>query len=173
MESFMGRFWRYENATINFLPVDEEQPRLGGKVHVKSFIFDLRTMTGGFTNQYGIYSDDFVTYGSFKNVDSSPLDDEEILLKIVDDETDMVADKTSFKFQNNELVFAKEVNEELSDVEINHPINETKLDVAYDSSWTETLFYGVGNKAVWDYRFIHSFINQYLNFINNENISFE
>jgi hypothetical protein len=41
MESFMGRFWRYENATINLIPVDESQPRLGGKVHVKSFVFDF------------------------------------------------------------------------------------------------------------------------------------
>ena len=45
-------------------------------------------------------------------------------------------------------MFTKEVNEELSDVEINHPINETKLDVAYDESWTEAMFYGIGNKSM-------------------------
>ena len=86
METFLGKYWRYENATINFLPVDEEQPRLGGKVMVKSFVFDLRTMTLGFNNQYGIYSDDFITYGTFDKEAGNPLDDDEILLKIVDDD---------------------------------------------------------------------------------------
>ena len=57
-------------------------------------------------------------------------------------------DKTSFKFEANGIYFTKEVNEELDDVEINHPIEETKLDVLVDESWTEALFYGVGNKAV-------------------------
>ena len=32
MESVAGRFWRYENATINLIPEDEQAPRLGGKV---------------------------------------------------------------------------------------------------------------------------------------------
>lgn len=31
-ESVLKRFWRYENASITLIPVDEEQPRLGGKV---------------------------------------------------------------------------------------------------------------------------------------------
>ena len=98
METFFGRYLRYENATINFLPVDEEEPRLGGKVKVKSFVFDLRTMTIGFNTQYGIYSDDFITYGSFEKDAGNPLEDDEILLKIVEDDNTIVSDKTSFKF---------------------------------------------------------------------------
>jgi len=45
MESFLGRFWRYENATIQLIPVDEKQPRLGGKVQVKSLAFNFQTFT--------------------------------------------------------------------------------------------------------------------------------
>ena len=41
MESMFGRFWKYERSTINLIPVDESQPRLGGKVQVKNFVFDL------------------------------------------------------------------------------------------------------------------------------------
>lgn len=44
-ESLVGRFWKYENATINLIPLDEEEPRLGGKVQVKSMGFDFRTFT--------------------------------------------------------------------------------------------------------------------------------
>ena len=151
MESLMGRFWRYENATINLLPVDEEEPRLGGKVQVKSFVLDLRTLTLGFQTQYGVYSDDFVTFGTFDKSEGNPLDNEEVLLKIVSDvsgEDSIVSDKTTFKFENNQLFFSKEVNEEKSEVEVNHPIVETKLDSQVAQSWTETFFYGVGNKAL-------------------------
>ena len=97
-------------------------------------------------NQYGIYSDDFVTYGTFDKDAGNPLDNEELLLKIVsDDSEEVIADKTMFKFENNELHFSKEVNPEKSDPETNHAIEETKLDKVIADSWTEKLFYGVGN----------------------------
>ena len=35
-ESLLKRFWRYENATINLIPVDESQPRLGGLEEFRS-----------------------------------------------------------------------------------------------------------------------------------------
>ena len=79
------------------------------------------------------------------------MENEELLLKVMDlDITGEheVLDKTSFKFEGNSIYFSKEVNEEKDDVELNHPIEEAKLDVVLDDSWTETLFYGVGNKAV-------------------------
>ena len=57
----------------------------------------------------------------------------------------MIADKTMFKFENNELYLSKEVNAEKSDPETNHAIEETKLDKVVADSWTEKLFYGVGN----------------------------
>ena len=98
--------------------------------------------------QYGVYSDDFVTFGTFEKEAGNPLDNDEILLQIVSEDTgdnSVVYDKTMFKFENNELYFSKEVNEEKSDAEVNHAIDETKLDKVVDQSWTETLFYGVGN----------------------------
>ena len=104
MESLLGKFWRYENATINLMPVDEAEPRLGGKVSVKSFVLDLRTLTAGFQTQYGVYSDDFVTFGTFDKDQGNPLDNEELLLKIVSDVTEddsVISDKTTFKFENN------------------------------------------------------------------------
>ena len=88
MESIMGRFWRYENATINLLRADEDQPRLGGAVQVKSFVCDLRTLTLGFQTQYGVYTDDMVTFGTFDKELGNPLDNEEILLKITEDVTE-------------------------------------------------------------------------------------
>ena len=47
LESFAGRFWRWEWSTINLMPVDETQPRLGGKVHVSGLYVDFRTLTAG------------------------------------------------------------------------------------------------------------------------------
>ena len=31
-ESYAGRLWLYQNISISLTPVDEEQPRLGGRV---------------------------------------------------------------------------------------------------------------------------------------------
>ena len=45
MESYLKRFWKYENATISLQPVDEAQPRLGGTVKVTGFVLDFKTMT--------------------------------------------------------------------------------------------------------------------------------
>ncbi len=45
MESLAGRFWRYENSRFSLMPVDSEQPRLGGKVQVKSFVCDFRALS--------------------------------------------------------------------------------------------------------------------------------
>ena len=148
MESMMGRFWKYERNTINLIPVDENEPRLGGKVQVKSFVLDLQTLTLGMQTQYGVYSDDFVTFGTFDKEAGNPLDDEEVLLKIVSEDTgenSVVLDKTMLKFENNELFFSKEVNQDKSDAEVNHAIEETKLDKVIADSWTEKFFYGVGN----------------------------
>ena len=65
--------------------------------------------------QYGVYSDDFVTFGTFDKEVGNPLDNDEVLLKIVSEDTgdsSLVHDKTMFKMENNDLFFSKEVNEE-------------------------------------------------------------
>ena len=61
----MGRFWRYENASISLFPVDDSQPRLGGKVRAKLLTVDWRTLTFRYKTLYGVYSDDFITFGEF------------------------------------------------------------------------------------------------------------
>lgn len=151
MESVMGRYWRYENASFTLLPIDENEPRLGGKVQVRSFVFDFRAMTIGFKTQYGVYSDDFITYGTFVKAVGNPLDNEEILLKIVEEHSlegsEVIIDKNTFRFVNNELTYSKSVNPEKSDILLNHEIGETPLANTQQDSWTETLFYGIGNKS--------------------------
>ena len=62
-ESMLNRFWRYKNASITLIPVDENEPRLGGKMQVKSFVIDFRALTLAMKTEYGVYSDNFVAYG--------------------------------------------------------------------------------------------------------------
>jgi hypothetical protein len=144
MESHWGRFWRYENAQITLIPLDEAQPGLGGKVKVKAFVMDWATFTPQLKTLYGVYSDDFITFGEFAK-DSSPLDNEELLLKVVDqDDLVTVADRTTFRFQDNQLHYQRQVNGEILDSDIEHAVSETQL----LPHWSETLFYGVGNKRV-------------------------
>lgn len=147
METYMGRFLRYENAFVTLIPLDESQPRLGGKVQVKSFIMDWATFTPQVKTLYGIYSEDFITFGEYAA--GNPLDNEELLLKICDDsDTDAVADKTTYRFENNELFYKREVNTTLRDPQVEHAVPESKLQEMIEQSWSETLFYGLGNKNV-------------------------
>ena len=149
MESKWGRFWRYENAQVTLIPVDEAQPQLGGKVKVKAFIMDWCTFTPQIKTLYGVYSDDFITFGEFSKSAGNPLDNEEVLLKVCDDaDKETVADRTTFRFENNQLLYKREVNGELVDTEIEHAIEENKLHPLIDQSWSETLFYGLGNRKV-------------------------
>ena len=151
-ETLLRRFWLYESTSITLLPVDESQPRLGGKVQAKSMVLDFRTLTLSSKTQYGVYSDDFVVFATFDKDSGNPLEDEELLLKVmeseVSDDRSALLDKTTFRFEGNRVVYGKEVNAEREDTELNHAIEETKLDVLIDESWTESLFYGIGNKAV-------------------------
>ena len=119
-------------------------------MQAKSFVVDFRTLTMSMNTQYGVYSDNFVTFGTFDK-DEAPMDNDESLLKVMDADItgdSGVLDKTTFKFEGNSIYFSKEVNEEKQDGDINHAVEETKLDVVIDESWTESLFYGIGNKAV-------------------------
>jgi len=51
---------------------------------------------------YGIYADDFITFGEYSSEVGNPLDNEEVLLKIVDEnDNSTVAAKTTFRFENN------------------------------------------------------------------------
>lgn len=128
MESRWGRFWRYENAQITLIPLDETQPQLGGKVKVKAYIMDWRTFTPQIKTLYGVYSDDFITFGEFPQVKDNVLDNEELLLKVVDEADNVtVPDRTTFRFQDNQLTYRRTVNGEVVDSEIEHEVHENKL----------------------------------------------
>ncbi len=149
METKWGRFWRYENGYVTLIPVDETQPGLGGKVKVNAFVLDVRTFTPQLKTLYGVYSDDFITFGEFKKEAGNPLENEEVLLKVCDDQDNStVVDKVQFRFDSNSLFYSREVNPEVKDTEIEHPVGESKLLPHINQTWSETLFYGLGNKRV-------------------------
>ncbi len=54
----------------------------------------------------------------------------------------------TFKFENNTLHYKREVNHEIKDPEIEHQVPEAKLIPMIEQTWSETLFYGVGNKSI-------------------------
>ena len=97
-----------------------------------------------------MYNDEFVSFGTYTKDAGNPLDSDELLLKVVDDhsQSDLISDKTTFTFKNSELHFEREVNGDMTDPSLNHAIASTKLDGINKDSWTESLFYGLGNKSV-------------------------
>ena len=108
---------------------------------------DFRTLTPSSTTYFGVYGEDFLTYAEFSQ-DSNP-DDEGTLLKIFEPESDAVLDKHTFKFDENQKVsYSREVNAESKDAELEHAVEETTLNEQIRETWTETFFYGVGNKAM-------------------------
>ena len=66
MESALGRFWKVEDTTVTFYPVNADEPRLGGKVAASVKGFDVSTFSPYTKTYYGVYGEDFVTYGQFK-----------------------------------------------------------------------------------------------------------
>ena len=99
METYLGRFLRYEYAYVTLIPVDPNEPRLGGKVKAQAFTMDFRTLTPSFNTLYGVYSDDFITFGDYSKDNSNPLSNDETLIKICDDtDSKTVPKKTTFRF---------------------------------------------------------------------------
>lgn len=74
MESMFGRFWRHESTKLSLTPADPEQPRLGGSVVAKVRGFDVRTFTPFFKTYHGVYSEDYLAYGEFR--EGAPESDE-------------------------------------------------------------------------------------------------
>ena len=59
-----------------------------------------------------------------------------------------VVDKHSFKFNDNKITYSRSVDGAAIDEEIEHTISESELTPLIAQTWSETLFYGVGNKAM-------------------------
>lgn len=149
MESYFHRFQKYEHAGINLHPVDPNNPRLGGKVVANIKQFDVRTFSFGTKSYFGVYGEDFMTFGQFAADAHYPIDHEETLLKIMEDENEVVIDKHTFRFENNRVTYSRKVNGEVVDTEIEHAIEQSELTPNVDESWSESFFYGVGNKNMW------------------------
>ena len=147
MESSFGRFWKYQDARISLFPLDDQQPRLGGRVQATEYTIDFRTLQPSVTTYFGVYGEDFLTYAQF--AESENVDDEGTLLKIFEENSDVVLDKHTFKFDENQKVtYSRQVNPSAKDTEIDHQIEETELSPVIRDTWSETLFYGVGNKQM-------------------------
>ena len=145
METTAHRFWKYENTTITFYPLNSEEPRLGGKVVAKVIGFDVCTFTPYIKTLYGVYGEDFVSYGEFKS-NANPRDSDETLLRLFDEADSEVVDQHNFKIVDNTVTYSRKVCGEHHDTEVEHAIEETVLSPHVDQTWSETLFYGVGNK---------------------------
>lgn len=116
---------------------------------MRAFFFDIRTFTPQLKTLYGIYSDDFITFGEFNKADGNPLDNEALLLKVVDEEDKTtVPDRFTFRFEDNTILYKREVNGEVKDPEIEHEVPENRLQPIMHQTWSEVLFYGLGNKRV-------------------------
>ena len=120
---------------------------LGGKVKVTSIGVDVRTLTPIYKTQYGIYGDDFLSFGEFKD-GQDPLSNEELLLKLNDDASGDVVEKRTFKWSQNRMFYEHQIDESTRDPEIHHAVAETEIRDMIDETWTETFFYGLGNKSI-------------------------
>ena len=110
---------------------------------------DWRTFTPSYVNLYGIYSEDFITFGQFpKGEERDALHNDELLLKIVDEKDKSICSKVTFKFDDNQLTYKYDVNEEKQDTEVEFKVEEVPLTPEMHQTWSEVLFYGLGNKRV-------------------------
>lgn len=86
---------------------------------------DFRTFTPQYKTLYGVYGDDFLTFGEYAKSAGNPLENEEVLLKIVDEgDKHTVADKVTFKFENNQLTYRRDVNDQVHDPEVEHSLKD-------------------------------------------------
>jgi hypothetical protein len=92
-----------------------------------------------------VYGEDFITFGEFAP-GSNALDDDELLLKICEADVDpaLVLDRHNFKFDGARLVYSRDIAGHDSETE--HAVGESELTPSIDQTWSETFFYGLGNK---------------------------
>ena len=146
MESRFARFWKYSDTRINLTPLDEGEPRLGGRVQATETSFDVRTFTLSNRHFHGVYGEDFLVYGEFsKDVDP---ENEATLLKLFEKDSEHVLDRHEFKFADQQVTYGRAVNPNEKDLEVDHEIEATPLNNTIADSWSESLFYGIGNSRM-------------------------
>lgn len=124
--------------------MDPSEPRLGGRVIANVKGIDVATFMPFSKTYHGVYGEDFLTYGEY--AEGSP-DNEEHLLQIFEDSA-AVVDKHHFRFADNRVYYSRHVDAGAKDAELEHAIEESELTQAVAQTWSETLFYGAGNKAI-------------------------
>ena len=130
MESFFQRFWKCENTTITLQPLNESDPRQGGRVTARVMGLDVRTFLPYSKTYHGVYGEDFITFGEVKAAESA--DEEDKLIALLDSNIENTIDKHTFKFENNQVKYSRIINGEHVDAEIEHAIDETPLDSHVD-----------------------------------------
>ena len=146
MESHLGRYWMYADTRINLIPLDDNEPRLGGRVQATQTSFDVQTFTLSNKHYHGVYGEDFLAYGEFSE-DVDPAQDA-TLLKLFEEGADEVVDRHHFKFEDQQVTYSRTLNGEVKDTEVEHEIEPTALTTSITNSWSESLFYGIGNARV-------------------------
>ena len=104
---------------------------------------DFRTFTPSIKTYYGAYGEDFIAIAEFAQQGEPS---EEQLLKIFEGENDGILDKHFFRYTDNKLTYSRTINADKVDPEIEHAIAESELRPLMHDTWSETLFYGLGNK---------------------------
>ena len=87
-----------------------------------------------------------MTFGQFSE-EADP-ENEADLLKIFEDDSPDVVDRHFFKFADQQVTYSRQVDGEKIDADVEHAIEATPLSSTISDSWSETLFYGVGNSKM-------------------------
>ena len=125
MESLLGRYWMYSDTRINLIPLDDNEPRLGGRVQATQTSFDVQTFTLSNKHYHGVYGEDFLAYGEFSD-DVDPGSDA-TLLKLFEDGAEEVVDRHYFKFADQQVTYSRSLNSDVKDTEVEHEIESTPL----------------------------------------------
>jgi hypothetical protein len=107
---------------------------------------DFRTLTPVKKTLHGVYSDDFITFAELK--DAAQIDDESLTRLVTEPAGGNVLEKTTFRFNNNRLTVEKDVSSERDQEIFCDSIPESQLTGEIEQTWSETLFYGIGNAKV-------------------------
>ena len=141
----IAKFRSQETTKLTFIPLDENNYKLGGKITGSSLEFNWKSFTMESKKFYGVYSEDFIQFGTFEG-EQDPLENEELLMEITKDESEAVKERFTFRYEDDRVFFSYDTNstepEDASNIAENELIPETR------TYWSEKLFYGLGNSTI-------------------------
>ena len=146
MTSMFGRIWKAETARFTLHPIDKKNVAAGGTVEGSCLTFNAQTFTFHTKQLYGVYGEDFMTVGTFMS-EGDPMHDERFLLEVTKDNSPHVGEKMTFRFDLDRVHYKHEVNDANVDTDLVHEIGDTTLTPMTRTTWSERLYYGLGNKS--------------------------